>query len=351
MSLKMSRTMFAVVLIATFTVGALLSYLWVVGYYASLELKSPEKPAISIEDFIVSPEDPTFFNIRILNPSFSPNKVEVMGISILTEDRLIHEVTTTSPEIPSEGYVLEVGASETFKCSWNWAKYTGQSITVIVLVKNGSGGTLSVMLPLVEIKIISLKFDPENGRHFNVTLENSDKSAAGVDLVNIKVIVDNLSNNVETSPKLPARLEPANSISFLCEWSWVDHQNKTIKIVAETSQGFIAEKTYSIPLYAILSVENIEFDPIDIDHMSITLLNSEKSLISLNITSIELMLENGTAVTLTKIEPALPRIIGVNEKITFMCEWNWTAHRGEEIIITVLTEQGYRVRDICRVPP
>jgi len=350
MGLNISRIMFAAVLIATFTVGALLSYLWVVGYYESLELKSPKKPAMSIEDFIVSPEDPTFFDISILNPSFSPNEVKIIGISILTEDRLIHEITTTSPKIPSGGYVLEVGTSETFKCSWNWAKYTGQSATVIVFVKDGSGGTLSVMLPLVEIKITSLTFDPENGRHFNVTIENSDKSAAGVNLVNIKVIVDNSSNNVETSPQLPARLEPANSTSFLCEWSWAAHQNKTIKVVAETSQGFIAEKTHSIPLYAILSVEDVEFDPVNIDHISITLLNSEKSLISLNVTGIELTLENGTAIALTKIEPALPCIINVNERITFMCEWNWTAHRGEEIMITVLTEQGYKMRGIYKVP-
>jgi hypothetical protein len=130
----------------------------------------------------------------------------------------------------------------------------------------------------------------------------------------------------------------------------VDHQNKTIRVIAETSQGFIAEKIYSVPLYAVLNINNVEFNPVDVDHINITLLNSEKSLISLNVTGIELTLENGTAIMLTKIEPSLPYIINVNERITFICEWNWTAHRGEEIVITVLTEQGYKVRCIYRVP-
>jgi hypothetical protein len=350
MGLNISRIVFAAVLIATFMVGALLSYLWIVGYYESLELKSPRKPAISIENFIVSPEDPTFFNISILNPSFSPDRVKVAGISVLTEDRLIHDVIISSPKIPSEGYILEVGSSETFKCSWNWAKYTGQSATVIVFVKDGSGGTISVTLPLVEIKITSLTFNPEDGHHFNVTIENSSKSSAGVNLMNIKVIVDNSTNNIKTIPQLPARLEPAHSASFICEWDWADHQNRTIKVVAETSQGFIAEKTYNVPLYAFLSIEDVKFNPADTDHINVTLLNSEKSLISLNIAGIELAFENGTTITLTRIEPGLPRMININERLTFMCEWSWIAHRGEEIVIIVLTEQGYKVRGAYKVP-
>lgn len=143
------KIFFAITLIAAFIAGAFLSYIWTVGYYVSLGLKVPEKPVISIYNFAISVENPTFFNISILNPSFSPGKVEILGIYVLTGDNLIHKITLMDPRISSEGYTLDIGASETFRCFWNWTKYAGQSITVVVLVKDGSGGSLNTKLPLI----------------------------------------------------------------------------------------------------------------------------------------------------------------------------------------------------------
>jgi len=351
MDLNINKLFFAIALIAAFTAGALLSYIWVVGYYVSLELKAPKKPAISIYDFTVSVEDPTFFNISILNPSFSPNRVEILGIHVLTGDNIVHKITSTDPKISSEGYTLDIGASETFRCSWNWTKYTGQSITIIVLVKDGSGGALNIKLPLIEIKITSLEFNPEEGSQFNVTIENSNRSDDGIDLVNIKITDDNISYNVETYPSLPIRLNPSNSTTLTCKWNWFDHQNKTITLTVETLQGFIAEKIYKIPLYAILIIENVEFNPSDTSHINVTIVNPEKSLTQLNITDIRLILENGTTIMLMETEPKLPYIIGVNRRVTFTCEWNWSIYRGKEVTITVNTKQGYKTKIICKVPP
>ncbi|MBS7648100.1 MAG: hypothetical protein QXK89_01275 [Candidatus Bathyarchaeia archaeon] len=348
MILNVNKMLFAAFLVAAFVFGAFLSYLWVVGYYVSLELKIPEKPVISLYNFTVSAQDPTFFNITILNPSFSPRETDILGIKVLTGDNIIHRVTSITPTIPVGGYRLHVGSSETFKCLWKWVNYTGQSINIIVLVEDGSGGTLTAKLPLVEVEITSLTLDPEHGDRFNLTIRNSQRSTIGVDLESIKVIAGGISSSVKTYPSLPIRLEPSNSTGLLCEWNWTDHQGEIIKVIVNTSQGYISEWIQNVP--NLFSIREIGFNPDDPTYLNITVANSENSPITLNITTITITLKNGTILAPTNITPNLPYVININSTATFSCKWNWSAYSGEEVTITVSTEQNYRAKSTYRIP-
>lgn len=348
--LNMSKIMLAVILIGTFTAGAFLSYLWVVGYYVSLELNVPERPVISIQDFVVSAEDPTFFNVTILNPSFSPRETEIVGMRVLTGDGILHQVSSVSPKIPSGGYMLEVGSMEIFKCLWTWTNYTGQEITLIVLVKDGSGGTFTVKLPLVNIELVDVTLDPERGDSLNLTVRNSENSTSGFDLERIEINVDDEKFSMRTEPNLPIRLEPASSINLSCKWNWTEYQGKTATIVARTVQGYSAKRAYEIPIYAILDIRNIEFNLTDTTHFNITVVNSEDSLITLNVTSITMRLENGSILAPTIVTPPIPYILDKNATVTFVCELDWSGLHGEDIKITVSTEQGYKIEVAHKIP-
>jgi len=350
MGLNISKMLFAAVLIAVFTIGAFLSYLWVVGYYASLQLKTPEKPVLSMSEFLASAEDPSFFSITILNPSFSPSEAYILGILVLTEDNAVHKITSINPAIPSGGYKLNAGESITLKCSWNWLNYVGQQINIIVLVREGTGGALRATLPVVELGITSITERPECSDHFNITIVNSNVSAVGVSLVSVKIIVDDLIHEVETEPQLPIKLEPGVPVSLMCKWNWAYYQNKTITIIARTAQGYIARAAYTIPVYATLIIRGVEFNPANATYFNITIFNSESSILPLTITSIEVMLENGTRIKPTSIIPNLPFTLDINTIATFSCEWDWSTYRGEEILIEVLTEQSYGARITYEVP-
>jgi len=349
MSLNISKLLFAAILVVIFTAGALFSYLWVVGYYISLELKIPDKPVIYVHDFIVSAEDPTFFNISILNPSFSPKETKILGIQVLTEDGEIHHITSISPDIPNEGYILNPGNSEIFRCSWDWSNYTGQIINVIVLVEEGSGGSLQIALPLTEINIANITFDPECGDHFNMTVINSDLSAANVTLTEVNVIVDNSVHKVATQPALPINLEPNSSISLVCMWSWANYQGETITLAIKTVQGYSTRKLHLIPTYAIFTIQKVEFNLTDTSRFKLIVANSENSLVALKITDISITLENNATIKPEKTVPALPYILDRNSTISFTCEWNWTTYRGEEIVITISTGQGYKTKITWRI--
>lgn len=350
MDLNINKILFAMVLIAVFTAGAFLSYLWVVGYYVSLQLKAPEKPILSIGGFLASAEDPSFFNITILNPSFSPSETYILEILVLTEDNVAHKIASTSPAIPSGGYKLNVGDSLTLKCSWSWLNYVGQQINIVVLVREGTGGALRATLPTVELSVTSVVESPERGDHLNITVVNSNVSVASVNLAGVEIIVDGALYEAETEPNLPIKLEPGVPVSLICRWNWADHQNKTITIIARTSQGYVAKAVHTLPVYANLVIQGVEFNPTNTTYFNITILNSESSLIPLTITSIEITLENSVLVKPTSIIPSLPFMLDVNMTATFLCEWDWSAYRGKEISIGVLTEQSYRAKITYKIP-
>ncbi len=350
MGLNMSKLLFAAILVAVFTVGALLSYLWVVGYYVSLELNIPDKPVVYVYDFTVSAKDPSFFNISILNPSFSPKETKILGIQVLTEDNRIHHITSTNPNILEEGYTLNPGESKTFKCSWDWVNYTGQTVNIIVLVEDGSGGSFQVTLPLTKIIVADITFDPELGDSFNITVTNSDLSATNVTLTEVNIIVDNSIHKVTAKPVLPINLEPNGSINLACTWRWVDYQGESIKLVINTEEGYFAEKKHIVPTYAVFTIQKADFNLTDPSHFKLIVANSENSLIALKITDISITLENGTVIKPEKITPNLPYVLNKNSTISFMCEWNWFAYRGEKIAITINTEQGYKTKTTQRIP-
>jgi len=141
-----SKLIFILLLLVSFIVGALLSYIWTMGYYASLEFHLPSQKNITIENVeFFSVENVTFFNVTILHPSYSPSTdVEIKQITVSTDDGLLHSPTATDPQLPQP---LARGSSLTVKSFWNWANYTGQTVNVIAFVADGSGATFGASIP------------------------------------------------------------------------------------------------------------------------------------------------------------------------------------------------------------
>lgn len=141
-----SKLIFIISLLVALIVGATLSYVWTMGYYASEEYKLPEKTTLSIEAVEFSAQDTTFFDIVILNPSYSPSSVNVTQIAISTDGVVLQNVEA----LPSLPYPLNTGSSQTFKGFWNWANHTGQIIKIVVFVADGSGATAQVRCPTLD---------------------------------------------------------------------------------------------------------------------------------------------------------------------------------------------------------
>jgi hypothetical protein len=235
-----SKLMFIILLLAALIVGATLSYVWTMGYYASKEYQLPEKTSISIEAVEFSAQNTTFFDVVILNPSYSPSSVNITQIAISTGG-----VLQNVEVLPSLPYSLSIGSSLTFKGLWNWANYTGQTIKVIVFVAEGSGATVQAEIPSYVELTVEAYFDSSISlQHFNVTVRNAETSVTYVNITKLTIdgetiLFKNITvNSVPVS--FPYSLNSNQSVTFKCEWNWMNYQGKSVKVTVWTLQGYTA---------------------------------------------------------------------------------------------------------------
>ena len=70
----LSKLSLILLLVVAGVVGALLSYLGVVGYYESLEYRNPETPSITISNASFDPRNTSYFNATFLYPTYSTSR-------------------------------------------------------------------------------------------------------------------------------------------------------------------------------------------------------------------------------------------------------------------------------------
>lgn len=143
-AIGISKLILILLLLISAIVGGVLSYMWTEGYYQSISFRIPETATVTITNVNFDSQDLTFFDLALLNPSFSPSSVSVTQIMVSTEDSVLHNVEDVDPFLP---YELQISESKTFKCIWNLTDYTGKDIKVHVFVADGTGTNLETTVP------------------------------------------------------------------------------------------------------------------------------------------------------------------------------------------------------------
>lgn len=240
-AVAISRFIYILLLLVAAIVGAVLSYMWTMGYYISLGVELPEAPAVIITGATFDPEDPTFFNLTLLNPSFSPFSVSAAQVMVSLEDGVLEDVTV-DPKLPQE---ISIGESKILTCFWKWANHTDETVKIHVFVTGGSGATFQAKTHLVEIVITEAVFNSTISlTHFNITVQNSASSATQITISDITVDTAIVAN---VTPILPYALFPNSSISLTCSLNWTDYQGKEVIVKVETLQGYTGYRVQTIP--------------------------------------------------------------------------------------------------------
>ncbi len=336
-----SSFLLVLLLLAALIVGAVLSYLWVIGYYINLGLRLPEKPALSITNVTFNPQNTSYLTVTVLNPSYSPDAI-ITGIAALTEDGVVHPVTETIPTFP---YGLPTAEETSFEGVWNWANYTGEILRMVVFAKEGSGPIFEASTPLVDLKIKDLTFNSTiSVTNFNVTVQNNAQSVTYVNITEV-TMNGNYIPAENLSIPLPYLLYPNESVFFESAWNWTEYQGNNVTVAVRTLQGYVAYNTSLTSKPVILSINNIFFDASDMIHFNVTVQNSIDSPTYVNITDIMVGVENKTF-TYPDVQvlspPQFPYSLFPNSNVTFRCEWNWTLYRERNVTVTVYTLQGFQ---------
>jgi hypothetical protein len=350
-------------LLTSAIIGALLSYLWVVGYYVSMEKVYPENAFVTVKNVTFDRQNTRLFNVIIECPTSyeakEPATIKRLLVSTNNGTR-IHDVAEVDPALPYK--FPKKGESKTFKCTWNWANYTGQTIGIGAVIKDGSRFlSPDVETPLVDLRVTNVCFNPTiSATHFNVTVQNFVSSKTcniTVDIEEISVIVEDevKSDITEAVPSLPYPLDPGESRNFTCTWDWAGYQNMSVTVAVYTSQGYMNYISETTPLPVTLEITDVLFDVTNTTRFNVTVTNNEVSPTYLNVTKISVVVgnqtiqwtvENGTVVA-----PPLPFTLNKSSSETFVCPWNWTESRDESVTIIVYTLQGFIASHTQVTPP
>jgi hypothetical protein len=341
-----SKLLFVLLLLAALIVGAVLSYLWVMGYYVTLDLVYPKDITVNITDYAFDPQNTSYFNVTIQCPTSYKSKetANITRITVSTEGGLLHDMNGTEPLLPYK--FQRKGESQTFKCLWNWANYTGQTIRIIAFVAVGSGPTFEAKTPLVNLRITDVRFNSTiSVTYFNMTVQNSPSSVTYVNITGVSIDREPIPPENLSIP-LPHALNPDESVALKCMWNWTNYQNKSVTVAVRTLQGYMNYATVMTPLPVTLEITDVDFNLVNTTRFNVTVQNNGVSPTHLNVTRITVAMENQivqgwTAENGTEVDPHLPCALNKNSSITFVCPWNWTEHRDKNVTIAVHTLQGF----------
>jgi len=338
-----SKLLLILLLLMATIIGAILSYLWVMGYFITIESVIPEKTTVSVANVTFNPQNTSHFFVTLLNPSYSPTEANVTEI-VASTGKDIHNITEVNPLLP---YRLLKGDEETFKCFWNWANHTGETVKIIAFVADGSGPTFEAETPLVDLRITDLSFNSTIGvTHFNMTVQNSPSSVTHVNITEINVATETLRSE-DIAPSLPIRLDPDSSpVTLRCSWNWTNYQNTSVTVGVHTLQGYMIHTAKLTPLPVALDITKVGFDAANTTLFDITVRNNGVSPTYLNVTRITVTMEKDTVREWTvengtEVDPHIPYTLDKNSSETFVCPWNWTEHRDKNVTVTIYTLQGF----------
>ena len=341
-----SKLLLILLLLMATIVGGILSYLWVMGYYISLEQVVPKEITVNIVDYAFDYQNTSFFNVTIQCPTSYDSKepANITQVMVSTKDGNLFDIIETDPLLPYK--FGQKGEEETFECLWNWANYTGETVRIIAFVADGSGPTVEAKPPLVDLRIADLSFNSAiSVTHFNMTVQNSAWSATHVNVTEIRVATETLgSENIE--PSLPYRLDPNSFVTLKCSWDWTNYQNTSVTVAVHTSQGYRNQTTRITPLPLTFEITEVGFDSANTSSLDVTVQSSGVSTTNLDVTRIAVIMDNQTVQQWTvengtEVNPQIPYTLGVNLSETFVCTWNWTEHRDKNVMITISTSQGF----------
>jgi hypothetical protein len=303
----------------------------------SYSYTTPKVELILTPDFDVS-QSIEFFNLTVENSvesviNLTISEIDVFGPSI-----------SVTPSLP---YILSPSQTEVFQCDCNWENYRDENVTITVKTAEGyERSYITNELPGAALYIDEVKFDYTNTTYFNLTVRSLEDSTATaiVDRVNL-TLPDETTITLNTTPPLyviSIPVSPNQSLAIRCLWDWNMYRNETITVKVYIKQGFtVPSQTVRTPPAVVWNVTDVKFDLDFTGHFLVDVKNMPCSLQNITIKQIKFNTNE------TSFES---QMIQIGEEKTFNCTFDWKDFIGENVTISVLTEDGLNISRPVTIP-
>jgi len=194
-------------------------------------VKTPPEIALKImANFNLT--DTGHFLLNVTNMPYSLKNVTVTQIKLNTNQ------TSFTPQ------TVPMGERIQFNCTLNWTVFRRNTVTVTV---NASNVIVfqNVTLPYMYLKIINANFTTtENGKNFNVTIENIGNSLLNANITRIVVRFEN--ETVFKVDGIEYIIEVGKNATLTFSWDWSLCKNKEVTISVYTSEGLEFVDTFTV---------------------------------------------------------------------------------------------------------
>ena len=223
------------------------------------------------------------------------------------------------------------------------------------MIVSGYWYRLGITVPgLPSVAITKVIFPTQNTSYFKVKVLNPSYSLRSVELRDIYVITpEGEAHRIEnTTPPLPKELEAGKAVMLTCLWDWANYTGQELKILAIIEDGSGASYLAKPP--SVKLVLEAVFNASRPFWFLLNITNSPKSPVAVNLTGVDLVLDNGTRLegitTKPRVSPEKPYGLEPNSTLTLNCTWNWLRYRDRNFTVVVKTIQGYRSYRSFRTP-
>lgn len=326
-----STLLVVLLILAAAILGGLISYMWAIAPFYATPPSNNVSLVITSANFLLYHAD--YFDVTVLNPSYSPSPTNVTNIYLTIDgETSLFNVTNTNPVLP---IFLDIGASATVRCNFNWGSYAGRNITVSVSPQNGNGALYTVQPAFVELGASAYFNATETVENFAMTVQNSANSAINLTLTSVSIDSSPVS---DVSIPLPSVLGIGESVNFICNYDWQGHAAPDVKV--ETQEGYTAEVTEQVNASAGLFVNGVQFNETNPGQISVTLSSSPYSTTLVDIANITIATD---VMNQTISNPSLPYPLNIGSNVTLNFAWNWAdeSYRNINITVTANTTQGF----------
>ncbi len=344
-NMAISNLFMVLLILASLIVGALLSYMWVMGSFWNM----PQNvTTLAVEDVVFPSGDFTYFNVTVINPSNSVADLSLTAFKVVDEAaNQTYDVPATNPAVP---FNMTIGTRQTFTCTMNWGDLAGESVRIEPVAGNTS--ILSREYTPPEAKLVISSFDAsENIQHFNFTVQSYLLSTMNLTISEITVGGEPVT--ARTTPGLPFILSKGQSQAFQVERNWGTLTGQNVTIVVKTAEGL--EQTYVTPtiLGAYVYVDEANFDYTNSTYFNATVRSAPESTAETTLSVLNLTLSNGTTITpmTNPLLSALPIKLPPNSSLLIKCFWDWTAFRNQSFTVQVFTKEGFSVQNKTTTTP
>jgi len=302
----------------------------------SYSCTTPKVELILTPDFDVS-QSIEYFTLTV------KNSAEIVINLTISEIDFFGSSISVTPSLP---YILSPNQTEVFQCDCNWENYRDENVTITVKTVEGyERSYITNELPGAALYIDEVKFDYTNTTYFNLTVRswNYSTATAIVNRVNL-TLPDETTITLNTIPPLyviSIPVSPTQPLALRCLWDWNMHRNETITVEVYTRQGFtVLSKAVSTPPAVVWNVTDVKFDLDFTGNFSVNVKNMPCSLQNITIKQIKFNTNE------TSFES---QMIQIGEEKTFNCTFDWKDFIGENVTISVLTEDGLNISRIVKI--